>query len=336
MTEKSITLTTRKFDGSDEDYEAVVNISNACNPENLGTVEEWKASDSNQNPEHMRERLVAVIDEEIIGFAVYGIAHWSHQKGKYFINVSVHPDFRKLGVGSRLYEETLQQLEKHGEITALASSTREHQQDGIRFLEKRNFERVIREPISRLDVASFDPTPFADTLQRVENSPINIYTPAELQERDPNCWQKLYELDWELMQDVPSPEPFVKQAYEDFIRKFTDERVGFNPNAWFIAVAPSEDDPVGDYVGLSQLWVDFAMPQKLYTGLTGVVREYRRQGLATAMKVRAIQFAKDYCATQIETDNEENNPMYDLNVMLGFREVTAFLGYEKEILSSNE
>ena len=32
---------------------------------------------------------------------------------------------------------------------------------------------------------------------------------------------------------------------------------------------------------------------------------------------------------KIETDNEENNPMFDLNVALGFREVTAYLSYEK-------
>ena len=157
--EQNILLTTRKFDGYDEDYEAVVIISNACNPDNLGTVEEWKASDSNQNPEHMRERLVAIANEEIVGFVTYGVAHWSHQKGKYFINVSVHPDFRKQGIGSTLYESALQQLEDQGELTALVSSTRQHQKDGIRFLEKRNFECVIREPISRLDVASFDPDP---------------------------------------------------------------------------------------------------------------------------------------------------------------------------------
>lgn len=331
MIEQNTTLTIRAFDASESGYEAIVKVHNACNPDALTSVDEWQALDQNRNPKHKRERLVAIIDGEVVGFVVYSIAHWSHQKGKFYLRVSVHPDRRCQGIGSQLYDEALKQIEQQNELTALTSSTHEHHKDSIRFLKRHGFKCVLREPISRLGVAAFDPTPYTETLQSVEESPIKIHSVADLQNRDPNCWQKLYELEWKILQDVPVSEPLVRSTYEDYLKRYSDERTGFNPNTWFIAVAPSSNDTIGDYVGMTQLWFALAAPQKLYTGLTGVAQEYRRQGLATALKIHAIQFAKDYGATEIETDNEENNPMFDLNVALGFREVSAYLSYDKTL-----
>ncbi len=72
----------------------------------------------------------------------------------------------------------------------------------------------------------------------------------------------------------------------------------------------------------------------LHTGMTGVLRSHRRQGLATALKVHAIQFAKAYGAKAINTSNEEHNPMFQLNLALGFAPAPAWLDFEKQMVAT--
>lgn len=44
-----------------------------------------------------------------------------------------------------------------------------------------------------------------------------------------------------------------------------------------------------------------------------------------------ITAAKALGATHIETDNEENNPMYGLNMTLSFKPAPAWVDYEKRV-----
>ena len=74
-----------------------------------------------------------------------------------------------------------------------------------------------------------------------------------------------------------------------------------------------------------------AEPQKAWTGSLGVLRKYRRKGIATALKIRAFQELLKKGINEVRTDNELNNPMYKINVALGFKPVPFSLEYSKEI-----
>ena len=82
-----------------------------------------------------------------------------------------------------------------------------------------------------------------------------------------------------------------------------------------------------EYVGDSMLALNLADPTKLQTDLTDVIRSHRRRGIATALKVHALSKAKTTEAEFVETDNEENNPMFGLNQKLGFKAVPAWIEY---------
>lgn len=99
----------------------------------------------------------------------------------------------------------------------------------------------------------------------------------------------------------------------------------FFPDGWMIATDGKQ------YVGMSCINLIPADAKKVQTELTGVLPEYRRKGIATALKVLTIKVAKSYGARIIKTDNEENNPMYTLNLKLGFKPKPAWLHFEKKL-----
>ena len=73
----------------------------------------------------------------------------------------------------------------------------------------------------------------------------------------------------------------------------------------------------GAYIGLTSLW-GLRTDEKLYTGMSGVKREYRRKGIATALKLRSIAFAQTQDTRVLMTSNNSANPMLQLNLKLGF------------------
>ena len=86
------------------------------------------------------------------------------------------------------------------------------------------------------------------------------------------------------------------------------------------------------YIGATDIEVyPEAEPHKGWTGGLGVLKEFRRKGIATALKIKAIEALLKKGITEVRTDNEENNPMYKINVELGFKPVPFSLEYMKEI-----
>jgi GNAT superfamily N-acetyltransferase len=67
----------------------------------------------------------------------------------------------------------------------------------------------------------------------------------------------------------------------------------------------------------------------LQTSFTGVFKTYRRRGIALALKVRSIQYAQSLGTRLIIANNEENNPMYQINLALGFQPQPADADWER-------
>jgi GNAT superfamily N-acetyltransferase len=311
----------RPFTHSTADYAAAVAVENAVYPETPDSIESWRHFDSTRDPHFRYQRFVGELRNDVVAVAAFGEASWAHQPGKFFIHVDVHPRWQRRGIGSRMYRFLRTELEPF-EPSKLVSWTKENQKGGLRFLRKRGFRQIFREPVSRLDSSAFDVADFLPRLDRVARDGIKITTLQELSATDPDWKRKLYELEWECLQDVPTPDPFTKRPFDQF-EKRTLGAPTLLPEAWFVAV---DGD---DYVGLSVLWRNLADDHLLETGLTGVIRSYRRRGVATAMKVRAIQYAQTHGEAIIETDNHEDNPMFQLNLQLGFVPQPAHLGFEK-------
>lgn len=313
----------REFDDSDADYEAMIALNNAVWPQYPATVEQRQHRDRTRDKKYFFARFLVFVDGRAVALCEYFEPWWTEQGGKYYIEMEVHPDFQQRGIGSFLYDFIMDQI-MSDDLKLLCSGTREDKEQSVRFLKKRDFEAVMREPISRLDVTAFDATPFQSYLDRFAASGLTVRTMTDLMAETNDALYRFYELEWDILQDVPVPEPFVKTEF-DVWRKQMEGNPMFMPEACFIAMDGET------WVGMSCLWKDVAVPTRLYTGLTGVIRAYRRRGIATALKVQAINFAQRLGIESIETDNEENNPMFQLNLRLGFKPIPAWVSYHKKL-----
>ena len=316
-------ITIRPFEYTGADYEALAAMQRSVWPGYPDTVQEWKHWDSSRESGTLFRRFLAEVDGVVVGAGLCREPWRSRAPGKYHVSCDVHPEFRRRGIGTALYARLTDLLAEHG-ATILVARTREGRAGGLRFLARHGFEQVMRSPVSQLDVAGFDAGRFADSLLWVAERGIEIVSLARLADADPQWKHKLWALTRELYLDVPARESMPEQTIESFEERWL-RAPGFNAGAHFVALD-------GDrWVGTSSLWLPQGEPEKLNTGLTGVVRSHRRRGIATALKVRAIAFARQIGAQAIQTDNEENNPMYWLNLQLGFEPQPAWLDFRKEL-----
>ncbi len=313
----------RNCEKTDAEYEAIVAIHNAVMPLHPATVKEWKHWDKSRNPDYMYHREVIELAGEIAAFGFYRQTRWSFHPDKYYWETLVHPDYEGQGIRKAHYEHVMGVLAERNPL-AVTSEVLADMSHALQFLKEYGFQEIMRYPISQLEVDSFDESKFTGLPEKMREAGIRITTVKELAETDPDWKHKIYELSCVLAQDVPSAEPYVKITFEEF-DKGSFENPNYLPEGWFVAL---DDD---QYVGESSLWLSQSDEKKLETGLTGVARSHRRKGIATAMKVRGIDFARQRGVKNIVTDNEENNPMYQINVMLGFKPLPAAIEFEKQL-----
>ena len=132
---------------------------------------------------------------------------------------------------------------------------------------------------------------------------------------------KIWRLEMDVAADLPLPFDFIETSFESYSTMISDPEVDLESKFLYFEN--------GELKGLSQLWPSQVNLKLATTGLTGVRRQYRRQGVATKTKQHAIAWATSHGIEKIFTDNEENNPMYQLNLQLGFRHLFDYEVYSK-------
>ncbi|MBN1964531.1 MAG: GNAT family N-acetyltransferase, partial [Anaerolineae bacterium] len=270
-------LTIRPFAYDDADYAVLYTIDSAVFPDLPMGLDFWKHIDATRGADLPYQRDLIVRDGEVVAWGEYGQNKWAYHPRKFFWNVFVHPDHEAADIRPLHFEHTLTALAGH-DLLAITSAFDEARAPYIDFLLGRGFTVVMREPLSRLDVAAFDPAPFVSVAERVRAAGIRIRSVAELKAADPEWQRKLYALDWAIAQDVPNAEPPKQQSIEDWLATYWDSPA-FREDAFFVALD-------GDrYVGSCMMWQDQVKPEQMNCGLAGVVRSHRRQGIVTALKV---------------------------------------------------
>ena len=191
------------------------------------------------------------------------------------------------------------------------------------FLEKRGYKETMREWESRLPLAEFDARSFGDWRGRIAHNNIILKSWTGLQD-DPEALHKLHALETSLEEDVPTSQESTEVPFETWLKHRTSDNVDFLPDAYYVAIHGDE------YVGMSNIWGNQGT-KNLYVGLTGVLPQHRRKGIALALKTEVNLWSKAQSYDQIITWNELNNPMFDLNIKLGFIKQPAEIQFMKRL-----
>ncbi len=320
ITAKKPEIEIRPFETSD--YSAVIAIRNEVFHEYPMTAQELQVIDERRAPKYLFQRFVAALDGSIAGYADYDQIPFMYHPQRFDIGCCVMPKTRNQGIGTALYQRLLQALKPFDPLT-LRCQAREDFGQTLRFIHKRNFQESMREWESRLDLGTFNFSRYKGHIERVESSGIKL-APLSQIPRSPENDRKLYDLSMLLESDVPQPDPFTPVDYNSFVERCFGHP-GYFSEAFYLALDGSQ------YVGMSGLWKSQAN-RDIYTGLTGVHRDYRRRGIALALKLKCLAVAKAEGYSLIKTWNASHNrAMLSINEDMGFVKQPAWIRFAKEL-----
>jgi mycothiol synthase len=277
-----------------QDVELVNDLHNAAWPGLPWSVDEFMR-DEESWPERARRGRFLFEDRV---FVEWMDCYWQPSQGRFYIAVCTRPEDRHLE--EEAFRFLMTQCPEPKEFKAVAFSVWPERAD---LLEKLGFKFLENQPFTRFDIPEEGEVP---------PCPYRLVTFAQLDAEGFDWKEKLYWAGKEMMEDIPSKHQLQASPWEEWIKEIEDEHF-FNRSLMF-AVMDGEN-----IAAMTRLVRNQTHPTFATTGFTGTARAYRRQGLARTVKLFSFREAYRQGIRTVTTDNLENNPMYGINLALGFQ-----------------
>jgi GNAT superfamily N-acetyltransferase len=223
----------------------------------------------------------------------------------------VHPDHRRRGLGSALFERAAKHLISHDAHELRCWSEAE----GAPFLERRGFTPGRSDRLSALDPRVVDTSGLAELPDGVRIVPL-----AALLDRLP----EVHALYTEAAADMPADNPEGNVSLDEWL----SETIGSPDLDRELSVVVLVDDRPA---ALS--WVNADRRHALADhDLTGTARAYRRRGLARLAKLEVVRRCAEVGISRVMTENDTTNAgMLAINDDLGFRPFTVATEWVKRL-----
>jgi RNA polymerase sigma factor (sigma-70 family) len=308
---------------SNRDWVPVKAIAFARTQPDVSGNELWLQRRQNFDEKRYERRQYVAEHAESRQILAFGSIEQTNYLPRYRLFLVSDPRWLKAGVGELLLQRLLSDLV---EVNAVSVSCREYttQTEVIEFLNENGFAETVRVMDLRLEVANVDTSSLLQIESGLKASGINITSLAEERKRDEKCAEKLHQLASSLYEDDAGRAPFSPPAYNEREARLWLDMPYLLPQAYFIAKHGTE------YVGVSDVSLYEASPRGLMQGFTGVRTEYRRRGIATALMMREIEYAKKQDYKLIQSFNRPT-PSGALTLIekLGFRVMASRVTLEK-------
>ena len=265
-------------------------------------------------------RVVAVdSDDTPVGYGEIYHEPSRFEPHRYFFDVGVDPRVRRRGVGSTIWERLHAELVDRSALVVCRWA--DDHSPCASFITLHGFREVIRAYGQVLAIASAPlPTPALD--ERLAATGIRIATLGELLRERPDAMQRAFDLYTTSRVGQPTLGRVTEWPFASWHAFYLEDTPGL-PEAYFIALA-------GDHlVGNCAVRPKKATTDVLTMGITGVLPQYRRRGIARALKLRTHAYARLHGYREIHTSNTAPNVgMLALNRSLGYVIVDSWAGYE--------
>jgi GNAT superfamily N-acetyltransferase len=220
-----------------------------------------------------------------------------------YAGIVVHPSFRRLGLGSALWDVLSAHLDEIGVPRIVAHSRSDPGSKG--FAAARGFTLEATDTTSAVDPRTLGDPPAPP--DGIAIAPMAAF----LDDPEP-----IFVSDRESAQDEPGPSDFSGVTYESWRRLIWD-MPDCDQELSVVALA-------GDAVaGTSFLYTDRETGRAMNAG-TGVVRDFRGRGLGLLMKQHSLALAAAAGIAEVITQNDDTNaPMLAINAKLGYKPLAS-------------
>ena len=273
---------------TDADLDAMIHVRRLVTPEARPQVENLRFNlESNEGLVYLVARLAG-------SPVACGFVHPLDELA--MGDIAVVPEHRGRGVGSALLAE-LSALARTAGNEEIQGEVKESDAQSRAFLERRGFVKVGGEQAVVLDLETID--------EPAVEPPSGVRIASRVEE--PDRLDGMYAVGAQADEDIPGSVGV--QTFEQW-RANEIDKPSRRPELSFIALA---GDEVVGYAALQ------AFGDEAHHGLTATRRDWRRRGVATALKQAEIAAAKRAGFRRLVTESEERNvPMRRLNEKLGF------------------
>ena len=237
--------------------------------------------------------------------------------------VGVPPPYRRQGLGTRLAEEVERFAVSTGNRWVEAEVRESSLAVALPFVGRRGYVELERYRTSVQSPSTVDLSGLAALRSQLEREGIEIVAFPAID--SPSARDELYRATLPIWRDMPhephvdwedpQPDTFMRSIFERpsvllegfFVARAGERIVGLS----YLARRPDGDAEVGD---------------------TGVLRDYRRRGIARALKLMVTSYAAQQGIKRVHTDNRADNAgMLAINRELGFVSGEQIVIFEKTL-----
>ncbi|HTS32718.1 MAG TPA: GNAT family N-acetyltransferase [Thermoplasmata archaeon] len=315
----------RLRDFEDRDYPAEARVATQGNPQRPSSpdaLREWDAW--LRKPPFVQVKQV-VEDRsrgEAVGFGLLFTPPWTFDPRKFWVGAAVDQVHAGRGIGSAIARAILAEASRRQAVTLWASA-RADQEPWIRFMTRWGFHERRRTWQSRLEVAAA--ADFPDRTEQLARDGITVTTLAEEGPDREEVRRRLYDLSLEVGGDVPRMGPYTPVTFPRFV-EVEITRPEALPTAYFLARRGER------YIAVSNLARIAGDPTGLDQEFTAVRKELRGRGVASELKRRTVEYAREHGFRYIQTFNDSLNlPMWAINEKLGYRKEVAWVHSQRDM-----